>query len=63
MDNPLIDQRHFQKEPWKRELMWVQRNALGIIVGIEEKMPESENISLDLPNSDVKGQKEEGGIK
>ncbi|MFC5528440.1 hypothetical protein [Cohnella yongneupensis] len=55
MNNPLIDQRVFNKQPWRRELVWVQRNELGVIVGIEERQPASADIDLTLPSILEKG--------
>lgn len=49
MNNPLIDQRHFQKGPWKQEKLWVQRNSRGVVIGIAWILPESTDININLP--------------
>jgi hypothetical protein len=55
MENPLIDQRHFKNGPWQQEPIWVQRNALGIIVGMSEKPPQTGEIIPNLPKEEVNG--------
>jgi hypothetical protein len=39
MNNPLIDKRALKTGPWHEEMIWIQRNELGHIVGISEKLP------------------------
>lgn len=58
MGKPFIDPRVFETEPWRQELIWVQRNKLGIIVGMQEKPPESADVvpSMAMRTRKVAGQ-------
>jgi len=46
---PFIDPRHFEFGPWQQELIWVQRNSLGIIVGYSERLPMTDNFVPTMP--------------
>lgn len=58
MGKPFIDPRVFETESWRQELIWVQRNKLGIIVGMQEKPPESADVvpSMAMRTRKVAGQ-------
>lgn len=46
------------KQAWTQELLWVQRNRDGVIVGIQEKTPQRGDIVPLVPRKDV-GNKQE----
>lgn len=43
MNNPLVNPKAMINGPWQQEMIWVQRNGLGHIVGYSEKLPPTDN--------------------
>lgn len=41
------------KQPWKQEIIWVQRNSDDVIVGIREKLPDGVDFIPNLNSSGV----------
>lgn len=43
----------FVKRPWCQELLWVQRNAHGVIVGSSEKLPDTKYFIPSIPEEEA----------
>lgn len=37
------------KKPWVQELLWVQRNEQGVVIGISEKPPKTGDFIPTVP--------------
>lgn len=41
------------KLPWKQEVIWVQRNSDDVIIGMSEKLPDTNNFVPSMYGGDV----------
>lgn len=41
------------KQPWKQEVIWVQRNSEDVIIGMSEKVPTTENFVPNMHAGDI----------
>lgn len=41
------------KQPWKQEVIWVQRNSDNVIIGMSEKLPEGVDFVPNMYGGDI----------